>query len=172
MKNDREIERIRLRCVCGEDGCWLWAGSVNGNGLPTLCRVVDGEKKNMSGRRWVYLAAGGTLRTGDMVGTTCEVPNCLNPDHLRRTTRSVVQRRNNQRDPGLALRRGMAIKAAWNRKGGGHKLTAEQAEWARVCGAPSDVVAQTLGVSIAMVNYIRAGKCWKPTNNPFAGLMS
>jgi hypothetical protein len=168
---NKEIERIRLRCVCDEHGCWLWSGSKNGKGLPTINRKIDGEKKNMSGRRFVYLAAGGTLRDKDRVTMTCNVSTCMNPDHMRRTSLSAIQKRNNEKDPGLQMRRGIAIKAAWNRKGGGLKLTAETAEEARTSDEPATVVAERLGVSASTVRYIRAGKLWKTATNPFAALM-
>jgi hypothetical protein len=171
--NEREIERIRMRCVCGDDGCWLWSGSMNSSGLPTLCRIVDGKKTNSSARRWVFLMSGRRLETSDQVITTCEQANCLNPAHLKKTSRSAIQRENNQKDPSLALRRGVSIKAAWNRRGGGLKLTQEKADYARTSEKAANVVAQELGVSAATVRYIRAGKLWRQSpSNPFAGLLA
>lgn len=171
MIDSKELERIRLRCVCGEDGCWLWSGSVNGRGLPTLNRIVDGKTKNMSARRWVYTASGKTLYARDKLITSCEVRNCLNPEHLKRSNGSAIQRANNKRDPGLLVRRGIAVSATWRRKGRGAKLTAEQAEYARTSPLPSAEVGKELGVSGALVRYIRAGKVWRHTSpNPFAGL--
>lgn len=171
MSDPKEIERIRLRCVCDEDGCWLWSGSVNGSGLPTVSRTMDGKIKNMSARRWVYLASGKTLHPRDKLITSCEVRHCLNPDHIKRSNGSAIQRANNKRDPGLLMRRGIAVSASWKRKGRGAKLTAEQAEYARTSQSPSAQVGKELGVSGALVRYIRAGKVWRRTStNPFAGL--
>lgn len=171
MNKEKELERIRLRCVCGEDGCWLWSGSVNRSGIPTLSRTVNGERKNMSARRWVYdLSETRKIAEGEMVVTTCQSASCLNPRHLKAMTRSAVQRRNNQIDPGLRLRRGVAIQASWARKGAGHKITTEQANYARSSTTPSKDVAAELGISLTMVNHIRAGGAWR-VRSPFAGLM-
>lgn len=173
--NEKEIERIRLRCVCndGPDGCWHWSGSRNRNGIPTLSRIIDGVRRCISGRRWVYqMDTGRQLHRSDMLITTCEMADCLNPAHLKRVTRSTIQRRTNARDPGLQMRRGIAIKAAWNRKGQGFKLTQEKADYARDPSRPAKEVAAELECSVTLVNYIRAGKVWKQARNPFAGLLA
>lgn len=165
-----EIERIRLRCVCGDDGCWMWGGSVNSKGLPTIARKVDGKHKTISGRRWVYMASGRSLNKSEVVATTCDNKSCLNPDHLKKTTYSAAQKKSNKADPSLRIKRGRAIKATWMRKGKGWKLTQEQADYARYCGLPSKEVAAELGVSHSLVNYIRRGRVWKDHSSPFAGL--
>lgn len=173
MTTNREIERIRLRCVCKEDGCWRWAGSKNRNGIPTIGRIIDGVKKCMSARRWVVqVATGKPLRKSDRIITTCETVDCLNPAHLRKTTPSAIQRIVNARDPGLQMRRGIAIKAAWNRKGHGFKLDQQKADYARDPSRPSKDVAAELGCSVTLVNYIRAGRVWRQDGNPFAGLLA
>lgn len=164
-----EIERIRLRCVCDGD-CWLWAGSKNSKGLPTIVRIVDGKKVNMSGRRWVYMASGRQLQPSEVVTTSCGDPSCLNPEHLKKSTLAAIQRKTNKADPSLNLKRGRAIKAAWMRKGQGLKLTAEKAAYARSSELPAEQVAQELGVSACLVRSIRRGELWRDHSNPFAGL--
>jgi hypothetical protein len=164
-----EIERIRLRCVCDGD-CWMWAGSKNSKGLPTICRMVDGKKTNMSGRRWVYAASGRQLQPSEVVSTSCGNVACLNPEHLKKSTRKAVQVRLNQSDPSIKAKRGRAIKASWLRRGQGWKLTEEQAAYARSSELPAKDVAAELGVSSSLVNYIRRGHIWKDYSNPFGGL--
>lgn len=172
MSMHPEIERIRLRCVCGDDGCWHWSGSMNRNSIPTLTRFVDGVKKCVSGRRWVLeMLSGKPLRSENVVITTCDSCDCLNPEHLRPVTRGTIQRRKNEKDPGLQMRRGIAIKLAWNRKGKGHKLTSEQADYARDPARPVKEVAAELGVTPQMVYYIRSGKVWRQATNPFSSLL-
>lgn len=60
-------------------GCWLWTGYVNGWGY---------GKFNVRGRiefahRVAYREAKGEILDGYLVLHSCDLPSCVNPDHLR-----------------------------------------------------------------------------------------
>jgi hypothetical protein len=69
--------------VTKTDGCWLWTASQKPNGYgqfmvhPTL----------MYAHRVSWLMSGQELLEGEDLDHTCHVRHCVNPGHMRRTTR-------------------------------------------------------------------------------------
>ncbi len=59
-------------------GCWLWIGSFDLKGYGKL--NVNG--KVMQAHRASYTAFNGTIKTGKVIRHACDVPSCVNPDHL------------------------------------------------------------------------------------------
>ena len=55
-------------------GCWLWLGRCDGKGY--------GRFNNTMVHRLSYLAARGPISAGLLVLHKCDVPGCINPDHL------------------------------------------------------------------------------------------
>jgi hypothetical protein len=69
-------------------GCWLWIGTgrTNPSGLE-YGRLVfgsrsDGSRRSVSAHRLSYTAFKGEIPTGMNVLHKCDVPFCVNPDHL------------------------------------------------------------------------------------------
>jgi hypothetical protein len=74
------IDRMWAKITKGApDECWLWTGATGQKGGP----VITEFKRTLSTRRvmWEHLH-GEALPKTRQVGTTCEVPQCLNPAHL------------------------------------------------------------------------------------------
>lgn len=63
-----------------EGGCWLWGGekAVKRYGAFSLGQGL----KTMSSHRYSYLRFKGEIPEGLVVRHTCDVKNCVNPDHL------------------------------------------------------------------------------------------
>lgn len=59
-------------------GCWLWTGPVDHFGYG---RFRVGAKKKRVHRLW-YERAHGKVPDGLVLRHTCDVPSCVNPDHL------------------------------------------------------------------------------------------
>lgn len=59
-------------------GCWLWTGSVNRGGYGKT--KVD--RKHITAHRWSWILHKGDIPDGLHVLHRCDVPACVNPDHL------------------------------------------------------------------------------------------
>jgi hypothetical protein len=59
-------------------GCWLWHGSVNKDGYGT----AGGRGARTTAHRLALAWAIGPLPPGMVVRHKCDVPACVNPDHL------------------------------------------------------------------------------------------
>ena|SRR5262245_40534915 len=59
-------------------GCWLWLGTLSGDGYG-LGRDRDGTRV---ASRLSYIAFKGLIPDGMIVRHTCDLPLCVNPDHL------------------------------------------------------------------------------------------
>jgi len=59
-------------------GCWLWRGFLNRGRL----WVVTYAGKRRAAHRFSWLAWRGELSEKDLVCHRCDVPACINPDHL------------------------------------------------------------------------------------------
>lgn len=73
------IERIKNRVKVNECGCWIWQGSKSGDGYG-LIEMPQRHTRRV--HRVMYEAAVGTLLPGMFVCHRCDVPLCVNPDHL------------------------------------------------------------------------------------------
>lgn len=68
--------RIQMDAV---GGCWLWEGATDRIGYGK----VKFNKKTVGAHRASFLAHGGSLMPGQCVLHSCDVPQCINPSHLR-----------------------------------------------------------------------------------------
>jgi hypothetical protein len=60
-------------------GCWIWVGSQNKGGYG----VIHFDKwSNLSAHRASYMMFKGPIHKGMYVCHKCDVPSCVNPDHL------------------------------------------------------------------------------------------
>lgn len=68
-------------------GCWIWTGSVNKNGYPQLYIYDFERKKNttVEVKRMVAHIFYNFLDDEVYVRTSCNVRNCVNPNHIRVT---------------------------------------------------------------------------------------
>lgn len=126
MTYDEAIARIRKRVtagsVVGDNGCWLWQGTLNGEGyghgsLPSALGPPDCAAHRMS-----YIAFVGPLEPGVPLdhechnrdlscagGPSCQHRRCVNPAHLAPTTQGDNARAANARGRGAVQRGGLCL---------------------------------------------------------------
>jgi hypothetical protein len=61
--------------------CWLWEGSLIGNGYGQI-GVGDGSTRKVLVHRLAWELTYGPIPTGLEVCHACDVPNCVRPAHL------------------------------------------------------------------------------------------
>lgn len=70
--------RFGLKIQKDESGCWLWAGSKNGRGYGEIWK--DGRKE--MAHRVSWMIHRGPIPIGVQALHKCDIPACVNPDHL------------------------------------------------------------------------------------------
>jgi hypothetical protein len=97
MTGDRNLVLNLLgRCKRSPTGCLLWLGAVNTNGYG----VVRSLGENLLVHRVSYAMAKGPIPEGRLVIHSCNVRNCVEPDHL-----SAADHRANATPPSCAAGR-------------------------------------------------------------------
>lgn len=65
------------------DTCWLWTGAVTRDGYGQFSGPRRGEKQSkVYAHRLSYLLHHGAIPGGAVIRHRCDVPRCLNPQHL------------------------------------------------------------------------------------------
>jgi hypothetical protein len=82
MRRVATMEERFWRFVTKTDGCWLWrASSRNENGYGVLGRTGRGTGF-VKAHRFSWELHRGPIPVGLLVLHACDVPSCVNPDHL------------------------------------------------------------------------------------------
>lgn len=77
-------ERFRQRFLArvtrpSDDGCWMWLGTKTAGGYG---QAYGSDRKRYYAHRLAYMMFRGPIPDGMMVCHRCDVPSCVNPDHL------------------------------------------------------------------------------------------
>lgn len=76
-------ERVLSLCRQQEDGCWIWTGHVTRNGYGSIGVTFNrGRARYIGAHRASWMAFRGEIAAGLCVCHHCDVPLCVNPDHL------------------------------------------------------------------------------------------
>jgi hypothetical protein len=92
------------------DGCWLWTGSKDTFGYGRIQLSRDGKRFTASRASWI-IHNGDIASSKLQVCHKCDVPACVNPDHLflgtAKDNLSDASRKGRMSVPGKAWRRNM-----------------------------------------------------------------
>ena len=138
--------------VNAETGCWIWnrkARHFFGYGLFSIGRYADGTHKQVTAHRLSYELAKGPIPDGLLICHTCDVPECVNPDHLYAGTQ-----KDNMRDADLRNR----IQRYRHPKGAAHcraKLSDEDVAAIRASDEKNVTLARRYSVTKEYISRVR-----------------
>lgn len=142
-------DRILKNVVKTDSGCWIWQGRASGGmGYGTIC--ID--HKYISAHRASYMAFHGPIPEGMYVCHTCDVPLCVNPEHLYAATP-----KQNQADM-YARKRGRKPSGERNHSA---KLTEGIVRQILGMSGLNKDIAAVFGVDPSTISVIRSRKAWK-----------
>lgn len=121
--------------------CWIWTGAVNYNGYGIM---LGPGRKTMRAHRRCFEVAKGEITQGFQVCHTCDVPGCVNPDHLWLGTNrdNSIDKTKKGRNPIVAL-------------------TPFQVREIRASNEKTNTLARRYGVGWNAVQNARDGKTYK-----------
>lgn len=127
-------------------GCWLWGGTVDQSGYG---HFGIGSSRCEKAHRVSFKLFNGPIPHGLIVCHNCDVPGCVNPDHLFLGTS-----KDNAAD------RDKKGRAALGEKNGKSKITADIARFIKRSDLSERKIATLLGVHRGTVNAVRSGRTW------------
>lgn len=82
---DKDRQRFMDKVSKGEgkDDCWLWSGGKDRNGYGAFWYVDN----TYGAHRIAYLFFKGRIRNGNEIDHRCKNVGCVNPAHLRQTSK-------------------------------------------------------------------------------------
>jgi len=142
--------------IVTESGCWIWRLEVNNWGYGKI--KIKG--RTVSAHRASYSEFIGGIPDKLCVLHRCDVPSCVNPDHLFLGTHQ-----DNSDDRGRKGRAKGAIKRERHGEANPNaKLTEKKVLEIRSSKEPSDILAKKYNVSSGYISEIKAGKKWSYLN--------
>ncbi len=136
-----------------ESGCWIWFGGWDKDGYGK----AKVNKKHIRAHRWAWLLFRGEIPADVYVLHRCDVPSCVNPDHLFLGTHTdnMQDRERKGRTPVLAIHRET-------------NLTNEDVLTIRqLRGVMRQVdIGKRFGIHHSQVSRIQRGHYWKHLSEP------
>lgn len=139
-------------------GCWIWIGSKTGAGYGSF-RL---GRKQVSAHRLSYRIHKGEIPDGLVVCHHCDVPLCVNPDHLFVGTQKdnaldmVAKGRAKSSPNPIHARKGPS-----GEKSRTAKLTDAEVLKIRAETSPAKTIAEAYGVTPRTIAMIRSRETWR-----------
>lgn len=142
-----------MRMVSRTTECWLYLGARDPKGYGSM--AADGRRDKC--HRISFIHHHGAIPTGLWVLHKCDVPNCVNPDHLYagtpRQNSDDMMRRKRWRPQYSKTTRPAINPAA--------KLNPDAVRDIRSSKAQGVELARRFGVSRGLVSAVRVGRVWR-----------
>ncbi len=143
------IDRFTAKYRVDASGCWLWTAAKAGHGYGAFC--IDGRQGYA--HRFSYMHHVGPIPASLHVLHRCDVPSCVNPDHLFVGT--VVDNSDDKIAKGRQAR---------GSKHGHSKISLAdvmRARALRASGATMLAIARSIGVCRQQAARIVRGERWR-----------
>ena len=153
MKNHYEKTKARFDNKyepIPESGCWVWIMATNETGYGLSCY----NGKQIRAHRLSYLLYKGDIPRGMLVCHVCDVPSCVNPDHLFLGTHADNSNdmKAKGRSPRPKMRTGELNHSA--------KLTRSQVLMIVKDKRVQRIISEEYGVTQNTISEIKRGKTW------------
>lgn len=145
---ERILERVQFDT---NGGCWLWEGANAGG----YGRINFGRgKKTISTHRLMWESQFGAIPSGMVICHKCDVPSCVNPNHLwlGTQTANMADMSKKGRAPG-----GTAL----GKENGNSKLTESEVLEIRAAKGFQREIGERFGISQVAVSDIKRLRRWK-----------
>ncbi len=129
-------------------GCFLWFGQIDRGGYGQ----VHWQGRNLRAHRVAWISSRGAVPAGLCVCHRCDVPSCVNVDHLWLGTNAE-----NTADKTL---KGRASRL-FGEQNPVAKLTQRQADAIRTMSGAQDAIAARFGVNRSVIGKIKRGEIWQ-----------
>lgn len=129
-----------------QSGCWLWTGASS-----PRYGIVRHRGRRLTTHRAAWEAINGPIPAGLQICHKCDVPRCVNPDHLFLGTNA-----DNVADMVAKGRSAIHGERHWKAK-----LTPEQVRQIRADGRSQNALAAAYGVSQFNIHAIKTRKSWR-----------
>ncbi len=132
-------------------GCWLWIGAAWSLGYGHMCRKIDGKSINKAAHRFSWEYHVGPIPERMQVLHKCDVPSCVNPDHL-----FIGTQQDNVDD---MTRKGRQVKLK-GEESGMAKLTDARVLYIRKSKKTRRELSAELGVSLSTITQVINFRVW------------
>lgn len=131
-----------------ESGCWIWMGKLNSYGYGRMVKA-GGRGKETGAHRVAYEMFIGPIDNGLVVCHRCDMPCCVNPNHLFLGTQSdnIKDRTNKKREP-------RGENTSWA------KLNDDIVRKIRNDVGTCNYLAEKYNISRSMISKIKLRKSW------------
>lgn len=148
VEEGNAVERFHKKYEISESGCWIWTAGTrpNGKGIPYPRHWTD-SGKSIGAHRFSFEIVCGPIPKSMYVCHKCDMPLCVNPDHL-----FVGTHHDNMKDMVTKKR---SFTGRGEDKKGRAKLTNQQADQIRKMDVSHSKLAAMFGVSQTTISRIK-----------------
>lgn len=161
MSKRMTADSLKARTIKDSKGCWIWQGYIKPGKKPTHnYGWVTFRGKQMNAHRAAFMLFKGDIPDGQCVCHRCDVPECVNPDHLflgtqRDNVHDMITKGRKAKARGYSKSTGLPSRA---------KLNPEKVAQIRVLlleGKTHRAIAAQFGVVPSAISNISSGRVWK-----------
>lgn len=168
MENFKINKNFWSHVLIGDSNdCWIWQGKTDGFGYGQ----TKAGGKQIRTHRYSWIIANGDIPKGMQITHNCDVPSCVNPNHLKLgTQQSNMAEKVARNRQAKGLNNGSHTRPERRPKGekiGNSKLKDIDVKFIRYWldkGYEGKLIAETFNVTNANISCIRNGKTWGHLN--------